>query len=329
MILILTSPDDGTVDPAVPMLRARGAEVLRFDPADFPSRALVAARFGAAEYPDLVLEVDGVRHDLSEVRVIWERRPGRPTPGPEVRDPLARRYVARESQHFLADLWMALPVTWVPAPAAVVQRAQHKLTMMLAARRLGFELPETLIGNDPAALLPFWAEQGGQVISKDFWGGTLLEDPTARRGKGWRRYTEWVSNAQLRRIASLRRSPVIFQRYVEKAVELRVTVFGERVFAAALDSQRDRRTRIDWRLQNADRTAYRDYSLDEDTAARCVALTRELGLRFSTIDLIRTPEGRLVFLELNPSGQWMWVQMKTGQPLLEAMCDLLIAEDRR
>ena len=60
-----------------------------------------------------------------------------------------------------------------------------------------------------------------------------------------------------------------------------------------------------------------------DAALR--AYLRHCGLRFGAFDLIVTPEGEHVFLELNPNGQWYWVELATKAPMAEAMADLLEA----
>ena len=56
---------------------------------------------------------------------------------------------------------------------------------------------------------------------------------------------------------------------------------------------------------------------------------RRLGLRFGAIDLILTPDGRYVFLEINPNGAWLWMQRTTGLPIGEAICDVLMAGEPR
>lgn len=63
-----------------------------------------------------------------------------------------------------------------------------------------------------------------------------------------------------------------------------------------------------------------------DTVARaCLALDRSLGLAYSAIDMVLTPDGRYVFLEINPSGQFGWIESVTGLPLIETLADLLVA----
>jgi len=52
-------------------------------------------------------------------------------------------------------------------------------------------------------------------------------------------------------------------------------------------------------------------------------LLKHAGLRYGAIDMRRTPDGRYVFLEVNPAGQWRFVEEVTGQPITAAMASLL------
>jgi glutathione synthase/RimK-type ligase-like ATP-grasp enzyme len=116
---------------------------------------------------------------------------------------------------------------------------------------------------------------------------------------------------------------VIFQQYVPKRVELRVTVVGRRVFAAEIDSQASRSTRHDWRHYDDPNVQYRIHTLPPEMARACVRLVEALGLSFGAIDLIQTPEGKYVFLEINPNGQWGWIEDLTGLPISDAIADWL------
>jgi len=58
----------------------------------------------------------------------------------------------------------------------------------------------------------------------------------------------------------------------------------------------------------------------------CIRLVERLGLCYGAIDMILTPDGRYVFLEINPSGQYAWIEMQTGLPISAAICDLLLDE---
>jgi glutathione synthase/RimK-type ligase-like ATP-grasp enzyme len=116
---------------------------------------------------------------------------------------------------------------------------------------------------------------------------------------------------------------MIFQAYVPKLVELRITVVGRRIFAAEIHSQRTNHTRCDWRRYDQGQTPHRPHELPRDLEQRCTALVERLCLRYGAIDMVLTPDGRYVFLEINPNGQYLWIEHETGLPISEAICDLL------
>ena len=100
--------------------------------------------------------------------------------------------------------------------------------------------------------------------------------------------------------------------------ELRITVIGEQVFAAEF---RPAAGLIDGRLDLD--TPYRPHTLPNELSRRLLALVRQLGLVFSTIDMKLTDEGEYVFLELNPMGQYLYIEILAGLPLTAAMAELL------
>ena len=121
-------------------------------------------------------------------------------------------------------------------------------------------------------------------------------------------------------------APVIYQREIAKACDLRVTVIGERLFATAIHSQADNETEVDWRRGSRVDLVHELVELPEELAARCLELTRALDLRYGAIDLIRDSDGANRFLEINPNGQWAWIERRTGAPLSAAIVDALLAD---
>lgn len=328
MILILTEARDDTADLVAGKLQRRGAPFLRFDNAWFPKDSRVSFHYQSRGRVSRCLEWGGDTFDLDAVSVAWDRRPQRPTPHDEVSRELTRRFIQRESEHFLDDLWHTLDCPWLPAHRSVIVRGQHKLSQMRLADALGFELPPTLVSNDPAQVRDFYLRHRGRIVSKVFYKPSLLPEGAPDEPFAWRRLTEVVSHRALAALSSVRLCPSIFQAYVPKRIELRVTVVGEQVFAAEIDSQANPRTRHDWRRNDLAHTPYRRHELPESEQRRCVALTQRMGLSFGAIDLILTPDGRYVFLEINPTGQWRWVEAKTGLPISDAVCDYLFAHAR-
>jgi hypothetical protein len=53
-----------------------------------------------------------------------------------------------------------------------------------------------------------------------------------------------------------------------------------------------------------------------------------MGLNFAAFDFALDYEGRWIFLECNPNGQWLWLEVLTGLPLVETIARHLALVDR-
>ncbi len=60
-----------------------------------------------------------------------------------------------------------------------------------------------------------------------------------------------------------------------------------------------------------------------EVEARLRALMTRLGLVYGAIDMRLTPDGHYIFLEINPSGQWLFVEERSGQPITASFARLL------
>ncbi|WP_214102734.1 MvdC/MvdD family ATP grasp protein [Acrocarpospora catenulata] len=318
-ILILTADGDAHAERVATILSARGAETVVFDPADFPSRARITAAYGPRVRR--TLHTDGGLLDLDALTAVWFRRPQPPVAHAELTDPAVRAYAEGECAAFAGDLWDQLDCRHVPARRQSIMLAQRKPSQLALAGRLGFDLPSTLVTTDPDEFLDFYDRHDGRIITKP------LDDPRPPGDVG--RYAEAVSTHDVIHADAIRFAPVIVQEYVAKRVELRVTVVGRAVFAAEIHSQESNHTRFDWRRYDLGNTRHQPHRLPAEVARRCVEIVERLGLCYGAIDLILTPEGRYVFLEVNPSGQWLWIESATGLPISEAICDLLLHGPRK
>lgn len=319
MILILTAPTDVHADEVERRLRARGARVLRFDPARFPQRASLTVRLTGRE-KQIRLVHDGHTEELTECTSAWWRRPGAPVVHEQVRDVTCREYAQAECLQFTHDIWNALAVPWLPAPVWAIRRADSKHLQLQLAASLGFEIPTTVMTNSGDDFLAFHRQHDGNLIDK-MPSVIFSRDPDHL----FMRFTQRVTSRDIAYAQRLRYSPMLFQPNVDKQLEVRATVVGKQVLAAEIHSQVTAHTRQDWRRYDHGHTPYREHELPSLVRDRCLALVAQLGLRFGAIDLILTPEGRYVFLEINPNGQWLWVERETGLPITEAVCDLLLA----
>lgn len=303
-------------------LRARGHEVELWNESDFPTRQSGSIEFGAGtpswRVHGVELDLDGRPFD-----VVWYRRATGPRL-PEAMHPGDRPVAQRECEDFLAGLWrlVAPDAFWVN-PLDARARANLKLVQLAEARAAGLEIPRTLSSNDPERIRAFLAELGGVGVYKAFYPAQWEDgDRLAVL------LTSEVRPESLPPDEVLRLTPGIFQPRIAKRHELRVTVIGERVIAARLLSQADARTRLDWRARSVDLEVTPDrLPAPVENAVR--TLMRRLGLAFGCLDFIVTPDGRHVFLEVNPMGQFLWIEHLNPEiRLLGPFCDLLLSRGR-
>src|SRR5262249_28406868 len=131
--------------------------------------------------------------------------------------------------------------------------------------------------------------------------------------------------AELGFLANVKYAPVIFQQYIPAKVDLRITVVGERIFPACIYSQ-DTEYKVDFRM-TMDAARVEPAELPSDVSAMLRALMGRVGLVYGAIDMRLTPDDEYVFLEVNPAGQWLFIEHRTGQPISEAMAELMVAHD--
>jgi glutathione synthase/RimK-type ligase-like ATP-grasp enzyme len=312
MILLVSNSADVTADMVVMELRRRDLPFLRFDTDDYPRRVELEWTPQMA-----ALQIDGVGScTAADVTSVWWRRPVAPS-FDESRPQPEREWAAGEAQIALDAFYRAIEGRWVNDRWANA-RADYKPYQLTVARQLGFDVPRTLVTNSRDRAVEFVAAQAETVCKPLLDGRVPLEN-----GEAGLLFTSTLTTAMLD--ASFGPEPYLLQARVEKLCDVRVTVVGDQVFACEIDSQPVVGGQVDWRQADVAKLAHRPVELPVELEEACVALTRALDLRFSAIDLARRPDGRYSFFEINPNGQWAWVQQLTGLAICEALVDELEA----
>jgi hypothetical protein len=315
-VIILSVPQDTHAHAMCEAIERKGGEVAVYYTTDFPERLGLTIR--PARRSAALAAHDPLRRELgAQVSAVWLRRTWFST-APAAFEESDRAIIERECRQmrrsFLALLCPA--AFWVNP---LHRQEPSKPAQLVAALRCGFQVPRTLASNDPSEILAFVRAAPGPVVFKTF---CSLAPTTV------------VTEEMLAERDLLRWTPGIYQHYVEKSYEVRVTVVGSRVFAVRINSQATARGKVDWReAQRSPGGKPSDLSLETVALPRfiegcCQRLMRNLGLVFGTIDLILTPTNRHVFLEVNPSGQFLFVEAETGVALLDALSQMLL-EGRR
>lgn len=214
---------------------------------------------------------------------------------------------------------------WWVNPVAGAGTYGSKPHQLKCAVDVGFDVPETLISNDSAAILEFVKDAPGEVISKPLQPAAWNTAEQTRLT-----FTAKVSEALVAEHAeSLALTPAIFQHYVAKAAEVRAVFMGRTCYAVEVASGTSEEV-TDWRLCYTDGRGLRlrPVKLPAEVHDRALAFMDRIGLVFGSFDFCIDHDGRYMFLEVNPMGQFLWLEKEPSVPsLLSAFCDFLESGD--
>ncbi|HET8682044.1 MAG TPA: hypothetical protein VFM54_09235 [Micromonosporaceae bacterium] len=317
-VVIVSCLADPHADAMMDKLHEMGHQPIRLNTDDIPLRATLSFDLGKGASSwrgKIALSESGRVVDLDNVRSVWWRRPGPYFGLPTDLAEDEREFAKGETEHTFRGAWALLDCYWVSEPERI-RRASLKIEQLQRAVTHGFEVPPTIVTTDPAEVRKFFADNGGDIVYKVL-TDPFLGAPTLAAKYPDRPITEprEVSTTRfqeenLAQLDGVRLAPCLFQAYVPKRVELRVTVIGDELFPVEIDSQAHPGTTVDWRSwdDGGFEIDYRKVDLPDELAERCLAYVRSYGLNFSAIDLVLTPDGRYVFLENNPNGQFIWIE---------------------
>lgn len=317
-VLVVSTTHDLTTDAVVRVLAGRGVRCTRLNAEDFPFEAGMSDAIGLDG--GARLRVPGRDETVfADVTSVWYRRVRAPTP-PDGMERGVYEFCAREARSALLGLLLVHPAR-VMSPPDRIWVAEHKLVQLHLAQRLGLAVPPTVVTNDPAEVSRAFDSFGGAMAAKALRMG-FVEDADAQRAI----YTSRVLREHLEEVGSAKWSPAIYQRIVPKKVDVRVTVVGGHLFVAEIDVLE--KGNLDWRAAPSKDLRHTRGTIPSGVADALVALVEQLGLRFGAIDLIRTPSDEYVFLEINPSGQWLWLDDALGLGITESVANWLAGAGR-
>lgn len=227
-------------------------------------------------------------------------------------DSAVSNHVAMLCSHFPEVVWIS--------DFYAIRRASQKSFQLQLAKAAGFRVPETLITSDSEAARAFLAKRKRLIVKPN-----TTELPAHGKTR-YAFFTTEISHSNPPDLARLHLAPSIFQQLIEAESDIRVTVVGDKVFAAEIKNIPQRGKVRDWRLNHRPSgNLFKSIDLDKHTAFLSRELVRKLGLRFGAIDLVKDKHGNIWFLEINPNGQWAFVEEDTGLPIGKAMAELMMS----
>jgi hypothetical protein len=167
-----------------------------------------------------------------------------------------------------------------------------KIRVLNSAKKVGFKIPYTLIVDEKTILENFNKKIINKSINNPI---NIIKDDII--------YFPYTKEVDINRLP-LNFFPAKFQHLIEKKIEVRTFIIGEKIFSAAIFSQNNKHTMIDYRNRKGPLNRIIPIQLNSDVNEKILKMMAELNLKSSSIDFIITKDDELVFLELNPVGQF-------------------------
>jgi hypothetical protein len=323
MLLIATNRLDHTADYLVIRMRERSLPVLRLNTEDLGTEFEVTLWVDSGGVRGEIHLRGGATVGVGEITGAYLRRPRTPPAVPGTEDD-HRTFAEQELAETLRALWSLVPPQrWLNTPEAL-RASSVKVRQLALARECGLSIPPTCITSHRASMQAFSKSWPRPFITKAVRSGFIPIAGAYRLAATTRLPSAFPGD-----VSEYAPVPATYQPELAKACDVRVTVVDQHVFAAAISSQEHPGTETDWRLCGAQKVDLRHepFALSPEVSDACRELTRRLGLRFSAIDLVEGTDGRLVFLEANPNGEWMWLERRCGFPLRDTIIDAMAGRE--
>ncbi|GAC1390980.1 MAG: hypothetical protein NVSMB46_01990 [Candidatus Saccharimonadales bacterium] len=248
----------------------------------------------------------------------WYRKVAAFSTGDNSEDRAKHLYIQNEIKAVHDTVWSLYPdEVWLNSPDKMRQ-CDRKLGQLLVAQEIGFEIPHTVVSSNWDDISEQLLIDYPQMIVKMV-RGVISEKDELRA-----MYTTVLNEQKVKTLKGhVTPFPGIYQPFIDKAREWRVTVVGDKVFPAAIYTSTS--AKHDWRLhQLTDAVQFKQDELPDEIEEKCHRYLGKMGLKFGAFDFIETYAGQTIFLECNSNGQYGWLEDELKFPISEAIADELM-----
>lgn len=307
MILIITHKEDYTVDYVANKLNKKNIPFFRLN-----TETLNTLDYKIT-FQNNLKQI--TLNNVSDFSSLWFRRIKLPHIN-DMPDSIAA-FVEGDFESLLFNLLSVQEFKKIVSDPYQIYKAENKLLQLERAIVVGFKIPVTLISNSKGEVKSFIKSHNSCIV-KPIRSGRLVTE-----GKLQLMYTSKIDEEELYKSVDDVLTPCIIQNEVEKKYEIRVTVIGQEVFSAKVESQKFNETKLDWRRK---KLSFERCEIPNSIKDSCIKLVRSLGLNFGAIDLALATNGDYYFFEINPNGQWAWIELDTGLPIADTLINFLVHE---
>lgn len=324
MILVITNKEDVHPTSVIEILNKRNISVFRLN-----TEALLTDydfcwwNDAATSQFFIINRQAGLRLESKELTTVWDRRPELPSDLPIRGTAVIDKHNLEEAAGFLRYLRSYIASKPSIGSIKYDSLASSKMEQTRIALFVGLNVPRTCFSNRQEDIVAM-AKQFDELVLKPIDSNSIWNEA---ENQEYVFYTQKVSSDSVMNAPkeAFTQTVTFVQDYIPKAFELRVTIVAGKVFCCKIESQHlaEESGKIDWRQGDGKGLKYSRYNLPDDISQKCLQFLRLMKLNFGAFDFIVTPTGEYVFLECNPNGQWLWIELETGLEISEAIAEAL------
>lgn len=303
-VLLFTNKEDVTTDFIVRELKRKEIDFYRFNTEELSKSVKVDLNFEKEEYL-LIDKLDNKIYNILDFTDIYYRRPELPLYDDEGLTEGEKSFLQVELYYTLEGVYRLLSGKHWFNNVFAIRNAENKIYQLLLAKEVGLTIPSTLISNHYDSVEQF-LEKGNHII-KPVHNARIKDE----------KHPQIVYTSEIKQ--AIKKSEAEFnvnylQKKIEKRCDVRATFVEEKCFAVTIDSQKMEETRVDWR-KGEHILQHTPIELPREIRLKCIQLMKRLDLHYGAIDFVLDKQGNFIFLEINPNGQWAWIEHLTGLPI--------------
>lgn len=197
---------------------------------------------------------------------------------------------------------------WINNPIHTF-KAENKFLQLKYAEEIGFCIPQSLITNC--------------IDDIEFEEMIVKSIDTAQFMKNSNNAFVYSNIINIKELTNdnLSELPIMAQQLINPKEDIRVTIIGEKVFAVKI-LNKGKGIKGDWRKKK-EQLDYVLIQLPLDIKERCIEITKRFNLNFAGIDLAKS-ESEYYFIEVNPTGEWAWLNNSKNINIDTEICKFLI-----
>lgn len=305
-VLFISNKDDLALDYLIYKFQEKGIDYIRVNSEDIVNIGVNYC------LDNLQINYNDFLYDLSKMKSVYFRRA--PSIFPNSIESKDTPFINGERRNFLEGMYSSLNAKWIN-PIFSTYKAERKLYQLTVAKRIGFNVPYTIVSNKPSDIINFVEKQGSCIIKPISHGLQVTQEGA------FSIYTSEINNIKLFNKDLLFECPVFVQKKINNYRDIRATVIGNEILAVEIET--DEELKVDWRKPELFKK-YKSHNIPENIKQLMFKLHEKLDLIYSAFDFILTPEGEYYFLETNPAGEWVWLEREVGLPISNAIINELL-----